>query len=85
MNTYQVANKPKELRKADLPLRVDDTTPVEQMKSRRTLGGFVVALGLVPLLYGAYLIIFGPEYIMVNRFAGPDFWEVIRLNPGYIA
>ena len=85
MNRYQAANKPKKLRKEDLPLRVDDTTPVEQMKSRRTLGGFVVALGLIPLLYGAYLIIFGPEHIMVNRFSGPTFWEIIRLNPGAVA
>jgi len=85
MNTSQAANKPKELKKEDLPLRVDSTTPVERMKSRRTLGGFVVALGLIPLLYGAYLIIFGPEYITVNRFSGPNFWEIIRLNPGAVA
>ena len=85
MNDSTHESNPRKLRKDDLPYSVEDVPAVQQMKSRRTLGGILIAIALIPLLYGAYLIIFGPDQIMVLRFSGPDFWQSIRLNPGPVA
>jgi hypothetical protein len=78
-------NKPQKLKVTDLPLTIENVSVVKQMKNRRTLGGLMVAIALIPLFYGAYLIIFGPDHIMVNRFSGPTFWQAVRLNPGAVA
>jgi hypothetical protein len=85
MNDNSTKSNPRKLTKGDLPFTVENVPAVQQMKTRRRLGGILIAIALIPLIYGAYLIIFGPDHLTVNRFSGPTFWQAVQLNPGAIA
>lgn len=77
----ELQNKPE----GDTSLEHSDAEQTRQpLTGRDWLSIAFPAIGGLLCLYSMYLILFGADYVTVNRFTGPTFWQLLLLNPSIL-
>lgn len=84
MNSSQASDGVKKVTKADLPLQMDDV-PTSPSLGGATLIAMGIQVAAVAIFgFAIYWMVFGPEYITIDRFAGPTLWQTFLVHPSYL-
>jgi len=58
--------------------------PENPSNGTATLGTIISGIGILIIVVGALILLFGPEYVTYNRYRGPTFFQFLQLYPGPI-